>query len=123
MLIPTSPTPESMHLTLSMLRNVRGTHTADELTLRRLRHCLGKHLQLPGMIDPGPPRSAAPEPVTNERILELVLDALADVSGESEEDARSLTKARQVIATQLAKEPAILFKDGSIILEASPWLC
>lgn len=119
MQMPSEPTPDSMRATLQVLRPVRGLCSRDELHLRRLRHCLGLHLQLPGMLSPIPrPASpAATTSTTDEELLEILYEALADITGESEDDQRSIIRARQVIATQLGKEPTITFIGGTFRID------
>ena len=118
MLMSSEPTPDSMRATLQVLRPVRGLCSRDELHLRRLRHCLGMHLHLPGMISPLPGATrTVVSSITDEELLELLYEALADITGESEDDQHSITHARQVIATQLGKEPTILFIGGTFRIE------
>jgi hypothetical protein len=94
-------TTEPMHLILNMLRNIEGKRSRDEQTLRQLRHCLGVHLQLPGMPDPVLPRLAAGA-VTDKDILSFLQETLRAVRGAYDDDQLALDQVEKVIAAQLS---------------------
>jgi hypothetical protein len=103
MLIPQTPTYESMRWILILLKGIRAEGSYEEYQLRTMRHILASHLDLDGLPQPIASQFDRAS-MTHERMLSLLSEGLFDIVTDDEEGESNRLQAMRIIGMQLGQQ-------------------